>query len=361
MPPRPATLPATHPASGTPMAFVQAILLAYARRGLDPAAALRKAQIPPPATGEAQARVSPAQFERLCAAAMHELDDEAPGWFSRRLPWGSYGLLARASITAPTLGVALGRWCRHHGLLTDDVTLTVKASHGHARVEIAEQRDLGPLREFALLSLLRNLHGLACWWVDAPIALTLAQFPFDAPPHADVYPRLFPGPVHFGAPQAALQFDAASLALPLRRDAAALDQMLRRALPIMVWPYRREMGLSRRVRQWLQQPQAAHTADTLATQLGLSPRTLHRQLRREGTSLQALKDEVRQARASALLLRTHQPVARVARAAGFGNDKSFIRAFRQWTGLTPEQYRQAQASQAGPPPHGAHHPKTLPD
>ena len=41
-------------------------------------------------------------------------------------------------------------------------------------------------------------------------------------------------------------------------------------------------------------------------------------------------------------LRTSQPVARVARAAGFQNDKSFIRAFRQWTGLTPEQYRQAR-------------------
>ena len=58
--------------------------------------------------------------------------------------------------------------------------------------------------------------------------------------------------------------------------------------------------------------------------------------------LQALKDEVRQARAIDLLLRTSQPVARVARAAGFQNDKSFIRAFRQWTGLTPEQYRQAR-------------------
>ncbi len=354
-------MPARPPsaATGTPMAFVQAILLAYAQRGRDPAAALRKARIPPPATAEPQARVSPAQFERLCAAAMQELDDEAPGWFSRRLPWGSYGLLARASITAPTLGVALGRWCRHHGLLTEDVTLTVRAGGGQARVEIAEQRELGALREFALLSLLRNLHGLACWWVDAPIALTRAQFPFAAPPHADVYPRLFPGPVHFGAPQAALQFDAACLALPLRRDAAALDQLLRRALPIMVWPYRRDVLLSRRVRQWLQQPQAAHTADTLAARLGLSPRTLHRQLRREGTSLQALKDEVRQARASALLLRTRQPVARVARAAGFDSDKSFIRAFRQWTGLTPAQYRQAQA--AGAPPHSAGQPRALPD
>jgi AraC-like DNA-binding protein len=332
--------PLTH--AHTPIAFVRAITHAYTLRGRSADGALAKAQIETSSLDDPLHRVTAAQFERLCAAAMHELDDEAPGWFSRRLPWGSYGLLARASITAPTLGLALRRWCRHHGLLTDDVALTVKTSQGHARVEIDERRDLGTLREFALLSLLRNLHGLACWWVDAPISPQLAQFPFDAPPHADVYPRLFPGPVRFGAAPAALQFDAADLALPLRRDAAALEQMLRRALPIMVWPYRRDVGLARRVRQLLQQPQAAHTAETLAAQLALSPRTLHRQLRSEGSSLQALKDEVRQARAIDLLLRTSQPVARVARAAGFQNDKSFIRAFRQWTGLTPEQYRQAR-------------------
>lgn len=279
-------------------------------------------------------------MEALCEGAMRELDDEALGWFTRRLPWGSYGMLARASITAPHLGVALARWCRHHGLLTDDVTLTLGQAGGQARVEIAEHRDLGALREFALLSLLRNLHGLACWLVDSHIALQGAQFPLPAPPHADMYTRLFPGPVQFGAPRAGLQFDAHYLQLPLRRDGAALDQMLRRALPILVWPYRRDRLLSRRVRRLLQQPHAAHTAETLATRLGLSARSLHRQLQGEGTSLQALKDEVRRERASDLLLRTQWPIARVARAAGFTSDKSFARAFRQWTGHTPQTHRQ---------------------
>ena len=338
-----AGLPTHHASARTPVAFVQAILLAYDQRGLDPADALRKAQIAPSDVEHTDRRVSAAQFERLCAAAMQELDDEAPGWFSRRLPWGSYGMLARASISAPTVGVALRRWCRHHGLLTDDVALTLHLADGAATIEIAEQRSLGTLREFALLSLLRNLHGLACWWVDAHIAPRLTQFPFAAPPHADVVARLFPGPLRFGAAHTALQFDGHWLDLPLRRDSAALDQMLRRALPILVWPYRRDQLLAPRVRQLLQRPQAAHTAATLATQLALSPRTLHRQLRGEGTSLQALKDEVRQARATDLLLRTQLPIGRVARAAGFDNDKSFIRAFRGWTGMTPEALRRARA------------------
>ncbi|MDO5625905.1 MAG: AraC family transcriptional regulator [Pseudomonadota bacterium] len=333
-------------AAHTPFAFVQAILTAYARRGLRPDAALARARIAPSAGGQWPGGVSAAQFERLCFAAMQELDDEAPGWFSQPLRWGSYGLLARASATAPTLGVALRRWCRHHGLLTRDVTLRLHTEGDTACVGIAETgRVTVELRAFALLSLLRNVHGLACWWVDSHIALQAVRFPFAAPGHADVLARLFPGPVQFDAPMAELRFAADYLALPLRRDGPALDAMLRRALPLMVLPWRRDRLLALRVRQLLR-ARESHTAPTLAAELAISPRTLHRQLAAEGSSLQALKDEVRQARATELLLRTRQPLKQIAQATGFRNDKSFIRAFRAWTGQTPEQFRQGGGSNA---------------
>src|SRR3990167_8328559 len=72
------------------------------------------------------------------------------GLFRRRPPWGSYGMLARASISAPNLSVALKRWCRHHALLADDITLKLTAEGDTALLSITEQRDLGALREFCL-------------------------------------------------------------------------------------------------------------------------------------------------------------------------------------------------------------------
>ena len=86
-------------------------------------------------------------------------------------------------------------------------------------------------------------------------------------------------------------------------------------------------------------PAAGHSAEALALRLHLSPRTLHRQLKDEGASLQGLKDEVRRERAMDLLHRTERPIKQVAYEAGFGNDKSFIRAFRHWTGLSPAEFR----------------------
>jgi AraC-like DNA-binding protein len=351
----------TEPPRRTPIAYAQAIVQAYARRGMDPAPALALAQITPSQLRSAQSRLTARQMELLSAHAMQELDDEALGWFRRRLPWGSYGMLARASLGAPTLGVALARWCRHHGLLTDDIALSLRVEGERALFTLEERHALGPWREFCQVSVLRNLLGLASWFIDSRIALQAAEFAFEAPPHAALLrDALFPAPtLRFGAPVTRLVIDAGYLTEPLRRDDAALRQMLRRGVSIIVLSHRRDRRLVQQVRQLLAtRPDLPHTADSVAATLHLSPRTLHRQLRDEDASLQQLKDEARRARAEDLLLRTRRPIKQIAGDVGFVNEKSFTRAFRGWTGLGPAAFRTARAPRRSAPsarPVGDHH------
>ena len=327
----------------TPIAFIQTIAAAYAQRDLRVDDALKKAQIEPKLLKKNSARVTAMQMELMSGIAMQELDDEGLGWFSRRLPWGSYGMLVRASLTSPTLGVALNRWCRHHGLLTDDIRLSLTERNGVATLQLDEVRDLGVFREFCVVSVLRNALGVACWLTDSRIPLTATHLRFAPPAHADSYRVLFDGPTHFHATANCLQFDAGYLALPVRRDEAALQQMLQRALLLTVRPYRRDRLLVEKVRQTLaQHPENSRNADDLAAWLNMSARTLHRQLKEEGASLQELKDAVRRDVAMAQLQRTSRPLKQVAEAAGFQNEKSFIRAFKSWTGTSPEAFRQQQ-------------------
>jgi AraC-like DNA-binding protein len=334
------------PAQGraeTPIAFIQAIAAAYTQRGMRIDDALKRAQIEPKLLKKNSARVTAMQMELVSGIAMQELDDEGLGWFSRRLPWGSYGMLVRASLTSPTLGLALGRWCRHHGLLTDDIRLSLTERNGVATLQLDEARDLGVFREFCVVSVLRNALGVACWLTDSRIPLTATHLRFAPPAHADSYRVLFDGPTHFNATANCLQFDAGYLALPVRRDEAALQQMLQRALLLTVRPYRRDRLLVEKVRQTLaQHPEHSRNADDLAAWLNMSARTLHRQLKEEGASLQELKDAVRRDVAMAQLQRTSRPLKQVAEAAGFQNEKSFIRAFKSWTGTSPEAFRQQQ-------------------
>jgi len=325
------------------MAFARAIVRACERHGQDPANALQLAQITPSQLQTVNARITAHQMEVLSGAAMQALDDEGLAAFSRKLPWGSYGMLARASLSASDLRTALKRWCRHHALITDDIALALVETGAGAAITLQERGSLlrrdAAAREFCIVHVLRNVHGLACWYIDSRIPLLAARFPFPAPAHADAYRHMFPGPVAFDAAQAEIRFDPRYLSLPLRRDEKAMKQMLQRALPLTVLQYRRDRLLVQQVRQALTaEPGQAHSAEGIATLLHMSARTLHRQLKDEGASLQQLKDEVRCERARDLLLRSARPVKQVAAAVGFRNEKSFLRAFKQWTGLTPAEF-----------------------
>ena len=325
----------------TPVAFVRAIVAAYRRYGKDPGDALRRARIAPEFLSDPRNRVTGSQMQTLFGIAIQELDDEALGWFSRRLPWGSYGMLCRATLGSPTLEVALKRWCRYHGLLTDDIALKFTVTRSAAAIVIQINRDLGEMEEFCFATLFRYILGYACWAVNSRIPLLETCFPFDALEHVEVYRMLFPGPLHFRSESAKISFDPQYAALSIRRDDRALNKMLQHAVPLTIFPYRRDRLLVQRVRELLRmQPDSPHTGESLALELHVSPRTLHRQLQEEGTSLQALKNEIRRDRAVELLNRTSRPIKQIAPAVGFHNEKSFSRAFKQWTGVTPESVRE---------------------
>lgn len=324
----------------TPISFVLAILRAYEKYGCSPTRALQAAQIPPELLQCPSARITARQFESLSGFAMRELDDEALGWFSRRLPWGTYAMLCRASLTADTLGLAMARWCRHHRLLTEDIALSLCVTGQTASLSIEEKADLGVFRELCLVTLFRYLLGFSCWAINSKIALASARFAFAAPADAEVYPVIFSPAIAFDANENRIAFDARYLALPLKRGEADLNRMIKRALPLTISPYRSDRQLANRVEQILRRAGAEFgAADSLASELNISTRSLHRHLQAEQTSLRELKEKVRRDIVLEALARTRKPIKSVARAAGFINEKSFSRAFRKWTGQSPSAYR----------------------
>jgi len=211
----------------TPIAFIRAIVAAYHGYGVDARPALAAAQIPPELLEHDDARVTSRQMEILSDRAMRELDDETPGWFSRPLPWGSYGMLCRASLPSTNLGVALKRWCRHFGLLTREIRLELEVQAHTVCITVHEACDLGVQRELCLVTMLRNIHAVACWLIDSRIPLMRAFFPFDPPGHAKAYTFMFCPQVEFHAACAGFVFDAEYLALAIRRNDADLRKKKR--------------------------------------------------------------------------------------------------------------------------------------
>lgn len=90
-------------------------------------------------------------------------------------------------------------------------------------------------------------------------------------------------------------------------------------------------------------PSGKHTAEHASQRLGLSKRTLQRQLTAEGTTYQAVLDATR-SELSLYYLRKHDmSVDEISYLLAYRDPNSFYRAFHNWTGMTPAQARASAA------------------
>jgi len=88
-------------------------------------------------------------------------------------------------------------------------------------------------------------------------------------------------------------------------------------------------------------PGGAASMEVVAKKLGTSTRTLQRRLNREGRSFQAVLNETREHLARHYLKASTVSATEISFLLGYEDPNSFFRAFRSWTGTTPEQARNA--------------------
>ena len=330
-----------------PIAFVLGMLSGIrARPGealVDVEKALEDAGIAPALLDEAAARVTAEQYVALFALLMERLDDEALGFLTRRLRCGSFALMTRSTLGAPTFEVALRRVARTFDLLQDDLSLVLLHDGPLAgfglRLNIQPPKHQNFLHEL----MLRVYWRLFAWLHGGRLQARRFDFGFEPPPYADGYAKVFPGPLQFGQPLSAVWFDAAALDTPVHRDAQEIQAFLAASPANVILPRLAEQAVSAKVRAVLQQhrPTWADLATTAGV-LHMSVSTLQRHLATEGTSFQALKDQLRRDLAIVRLNTSTVPLAALADELGFADSAAFQRAFKAWTGGAPGSYRRRQ-------------------
>jgi len=328
--------------------FVSGILSGIPRAGLTAESLLEHAGIATHLLRERSARIPVARYAALYRLINESLDDEGFALFSRPLRRGSFEFLCRAALSAANLEEALERIARFLHVVLDDLEMELETSGHAAVIVISEEQEL-PVgadgRVFAYEWLLRMIHGLAAWLVAHPLPLDEVCFPYPPPLHAADYELVFAPRYTFDAPRLEARFPVEWLALPVRRDEAALRVFLVDAPASITTLYRRDRALSLRVREHLcaalpEQP----TLPAIARRLFLSPRTLHRRLEDEDTSFRAIRDGLRRELAIDWLTKTTRPLSRIGADLGFADAAAFYRAFAAWTGSGPRDYRKRFAA-----------------
>ncbi len=130
------------------------------------------------------------------------------------------------------------------------------------------------------------------------------------------------------------------MATPIRQYRRSLARFLARAPGDWLFVAFEQHPTRQKVREHLRPRLGLPiSAGQTASALHLSLRTLTRRLAAEGTTFQAIKDELRRDATIQLLTKTNTPIAVIGQEMGFDDPNAFHRAFRKWTGSTPGAYR----------------------
>ena len=145
-------------------------------------------------------------------------------------------------------------------------------------------------------------------------------------------------PVRHGSNRYAITYDAGVASLPLaRRRGRVQPRIALHNRIISLIEARRPLGASSP--DLIDQVTAALRSglqfqNEVAARLGVSVPTLRRRLACESASFRRLRGQVLSERARQMLKDSHD-IEAVAEALGFSESRSFGRAFRAWTGMTP--------------------------
>ncbi|MCY1542079.1 putative HTH-type transcriptional regulator [compost metagenome] len=88
------------------------------------------------------------------------------------------------------------------------------------------------------------------------------------------------------------------------------------------------------------------TLEDAAREFGVSPRTLARQLQKDGYSYRHLTEELRKELAQSWLRSADMTAKEVSYRLGFSDVGAFRRAFKSWTGCTIGEYCKAASTPA---------------
>ena len=168
------------------------------------------------------------------------------------------------------------------------------------------------------------------------------EFDYPEPPEAARYQSFFSCAVRFGAATAAVALDFHHDRPRVEVNALGVD-VLKDHLAQFGAPTEREDDVVERIRHEIAVAVTAHHAqpgvEAVAGRLGLSERALRRRLAAHETSFRALTEEVVAPLAKRYLRESALSVAEIADRVGYSEAASFVRAFRRWTGTTPEAFR----------------------
>lgn len=167
------------------------------------------------------------------------------------------------------------------------------------------------------------------------------RFRHAEPAYAAEYTSHFRLPVRFAQPRDELVFDRRLLDRPLEGGFPSLHRQAEYRAEQLLRQAPKRAGLSAVIEEAYAGNPAlvSRGIEAVAAVLKLHPRTLQRRLREEGTRFAEVHDRARYHAAMARLQQGDTSLEDLSEQLGFSDRRSFTRAFKRWSGVSPSVFR----------------------
>lgn len=262
------------------------------------------------------------------------------------------GILGYALASSKTLGQTIHLWAKYGSALVGlpfSLQMIDGAAPGEWGMQLPKRPMGGAVFRFYLEETLAGgILSFGPLLTGRPLKIREMAFAFSAPSYAARYEALFHCPVQFDAPQTRILVAAPSLDTPVTSNDDDLRELCIHQCGLLAQQLGRQGAVSARLMSALRAHGNIPALDEAARGLSMSPRTLRRQLQREGTSYQKVLDEFRCELAKEYLGAGMMQPKEIGYLLGFAQVNAFRRAFKAWTGQTVGDY-QASRRPAAPP------------
>ncbi len=166
------------------------------------------------------------------------------------------------------------------------------------------------------------------------------DFEHDKPADLSTHKQVFQCPIYFNQPANRLYIPIDALQTPLSHS----NERLYKALEPYLERERQNRSISDELIPQITRMIATGISggvpsiDEVCEQLSMSKRTLQRRLKDHGVMFSSLIEDVRRELALAYLKESDYSITEISLLIGYTESASFTRAFRRWTGQSPQQY-----------------------
>jgi AraC-like DNA-binding protein len=259
----------------------------------------------------------------------------------KEITFADMGIFGYATMSATTIQDSIELWRTYsRPLFGIELDIQLESDELAWHLTVDQSLPPGPVYQFFVeeFILLMNIIGRLVSGRD--IVFEQIEVNYPAPAHADHYRQLCHCPVLFSAERNRFSVSSPRLnELQQNRD-PSLNAHYRKFCARMHGGTEESRPLLSRIMGYLLScPNQMPSIQQAAKYLNTSERSLRRRLAEEDTTYRQLVNRYRRDIAKEYLTTTHFSATEIAEILGYQDSKPFLRAFKEWTGLTPGQYR----------------------